>query len=197
MANVYDVPAGELIVKVAEKLKHIPEIKPPEWAAFVKTGRHKQRHPIREDWWYIRAASVLRAIYRFGPIGVSKLRRKYGGKKNRGMKPERFYKGSGSIIRKILQQLEKSGLVEKAEKDLHKGRILTPKGKSFLDKTASELLKSTLKQEKKEKIEEKKEEKPKEVPKEQKKEKQKEKPKEEKQNKKKESIKTKINIKIQ
>ena len=45
-------------------------------------------------------------IYRHGPIGVSKLRTKYGGKKNRGHKPEHFYKGSGSVARKVLQQFE-------------------------------------------------------------------------------------------
>lgn len=144
---MYDVPANELIEKISEKLKQINEIKPPEWAAFVKTGRYKERPPFKEDWWYVRAASVLRTIYKLGPIGVSKLRRRYGGKKNRGVKPERFYKGSGSIIRKILQQLEKAELVKKEKKKIHKGRILTAKGKSLLDKTASELLKGVRKSE--------------------------------------------------
>ncbi len=174
---MYDVPVDELIEKVCEKLKQINEIKAPEWASFVKTGRHKQRTPVREDWWYVRASSVLRIIYKLGPIGVSKLRRKYGGKKNRGMKPEAFYKGSGSIIRKILQQLEKAELIKKVEKGIHKGRIITSKGKSLLDKTANELLGSRPKKEapkEKPKVEETK----KETKKEDKKEKPKEKPKE-------------------
>ncbi|MEK6939747.1 MAG: 40S ribosomal protein S19, partial [Nanoarchaeota archaeon] len=46
-----------------------------------------------------------------------------------------------SHIRKILQQLEKSGLVKQTEKGVHKGRILTPKGTSFLDKIAVQLSK--------------------------------------------------------
>ncbi|MEM0333542.1 MAG: 40S ribosomal protein S19, partial [Candidatus Aenigmatarchaeota archaeon] len=41
----------------------------------------------------------------------------------------------GSIIRKILQQLESEGLVTKEKK----GRILTPKGRSFIDKIIGEI----------------------------------------------------------
>lgn len=136
---MYDVDAQDLIEKASEGLKKIPEIKPPVWASFVKTGMHKERPPVNDDWWYARTASVLRTIYRLGPVGVSKLRTKYGGKKNRGVKKEHFYKGSGSILRKSLQQLEKAGFVKFAEKGVHKGRIITPKGRSFLDKIAAQL----------------------------------------------------------
>lgn len=137
MTTMYDAEPQKLILKAAEELKKIPEIKPPEWADFVKTGMHKERPPANGDWWYVRSASVLRAVYRLGPVGISKLRVKYGGKKNRGVKKEHFYKGSGSILRKSLQQLEKAGFVKFAEKGVHKGRVITPKGKSFLDKIAT------------------------------------------------------------
>lgn len=139
MPTMYDAEAQELISKAAEELKKIPEIRPPEWAPFAKTGMHKERPPVKNDWWYIRAASVLRAVYRLGPVGVSKLRAKYGGKKNRGVKKEHFYKGSGNILRKSLQQLEKAGFVKFAEKGVHKGRVITPKGRSFLDKIATQI----------------------------------------------------------
>ncbi len=140
MPTMYDADSQELIGKAAEELKKIPEIKPPEWAAFAKTGMHKERPPVNNDWWYMRAASILRTVYRLGPIGVSKLRTKYGGKKNRGVKKEHFFKGSGNILRKSLQQLEKAGFVKFTEKGVHKGRVITPKGKSFLDKIASQTL---------------------------------------------------------
>ncbi len=139
--GIHDVPKDELIERTAEELKKINEIKPPEWAAFVKTGAHKERPPVREDWWYVRTASVLRKLTVYGLIGVSKLRTKYGGRKNRGVKPEKFYKGSGNIIRKILQQLEKAGLAKKSEKGIHKGRVITPKGASLLEKVSSEIMK--------------------------------------------------------
>lgn len=136
MATIYDIETGKLIEKAAEALKKIEQVKMPDWAFFVKTGPAKEKQPVNKDWWYFRAASILRKLYVQGPIGVSKLRKKYGSKKNRGHKPERFYKGSGKMIRVILQQLEKAGFVKFVEKGVHKGRILTPKGKSFLDKLA-------------------------------------------------------------
>ena len=141
MATMYDVDATELIKKAAEELKKNENIKPPEWAGFVKTGRHKERVPADKEWWYIRTAAVLRTIYRFGPIGVSKLRVKYGGRKRRGHKKEHFYPGSGNIIRKVLQQLEKAGFLQKEEKLQHKGRRVTPLGKSFLDKLSTQIYK--------------------------------------------------------
>lgn len=157
MPTMYDVDSQELIEKAAEELKKIPEIKAPEWAPFVKTGMHKERPPVKGDWWYLRTASVLRTVYRLGPVGVSKLRAKYGGKKNRGHKKEHFYKGSGNILRKSLQQLEKAGFVKFAEKGVHKGRIITPKGRSFLDRIATQIQGVKPKQETKavEKIEQK------------------------------------------
>src|SRR3989344_641357 len=139
MPTMYDVDSQELINKAAEELKKMPEIKAPEWAPFVKTGMHKEKPPVNKDWWYVRTASVLRTVYRLGPVGVSKLRDKYGGKKNRGVKKEHFYKGSGNILRKALQQLEKAGFVKYNDKGVHKGRIVTPKGRSFLGKIASQI----------------------------------------------------------
>ena len=90
---------------------------------------------------YTRTAAILRVIYIRGPIGTSKLSTKYGGKKNRGVRPGHFYRGSRNIIRKILQQGEKAGLLTQAKKGVHKGRILTPKGKSIIDKLVVELKK--------------------------------------------------------
>jgi len=139
MATIYDIDPSELIKKAASILKSNDNIKEPIWAKFVKTGTSKERPPVEIDWWYTRTASVLRKIYILGPIGVNKLRNKYGGKKNRGHKPEKFYPGSGNIIRKILQQLEKAELIKYTEKSVHKGRVITPKGKKFLDKIATEI----------------------------------------------------------
>ena len=134
MATIYDTNTQELIKKAANALKE--KIKAPEWSMFVKTGVAKERPPVDRDWWYMRAASILRKIYLFGPIGTNKLRVKYSSRKNRGYVPEKTFSGSGKIIRVILQQLEKEELIKKAEKGVHKGRIITPKGKSFLDKLA-------------------------------------------------------------
>jgi len=130
-------PSQAVIRKTAERLKGV--VHAPEWAAFAKTGVHKARPPEDPDWWYVRAASVLRAVEQKGPIGVNKLRVKYGGKKDRGMKPEEFRRGSGSVLRKILQQLEAAQLVSKADKGVHRGRLVTPKGRALLVKVAKEV----------------------------------------------------------
>lgn len=138
MATVYDVKPQPLIGEVAEKLKEKEAIEMPNWARFVKTGASREKPPEKNDWWYTRSAAILRTVYKKGPIGVSKLRKKYGSKKDRGSKPEKFYPASGKVIREILQQLEEADLVKIEEK---KGRITTSKGKSLLDQTASEILK--------------------------------------------------------
>lgn len=134
MANVYETPPSILISKVAEALKKIETVKVPEWAEFVKTGAHAERAPVQPDWWYIRCSSLLRTVYVHGPVGVERLKSKYGGRKNRGAKPQKRVDASGKVIRVALQQLEASGFVEKKKS---RGRVITPKGVSFVDKAAT------------------------------------------------------------
>ena len=133
--TVYDVNATQLIQKAAESLKST--IKMPDWAAYVKTGHGKERVPSNLDWWYVRAAAVLRKVYLNSPIGTNQLSVLFGNKKNKGVKPERTVSGSRKIIRTILQQLEKAGYIQQVTKGIHKGRSITGKGKSFLDKISS------------------------------------------------------------
>ena len=132
MVTVYDVEPARLISKVAEKLK--TEIERPQWVLFVKTGAHKER-PADENFWYVRAASILYQIYTRGPRGESRLARFYGGRKNRGRKPEHKVPASRKIIRTLLQQLEEKGYLQKTPK----GRNITPKAISLLNKTAWEI----------------------------------------------------------
>ncbi|MEM2131595.1 MAG: 30S ribosomal protein S19e [Candidatus Woesearchaeota archaeon] len=139
MTIVFEVDPDKLINEVAKELEKMPEMKQPDWAIFVKTGVHKQRPPMQENWFYLRSAAVLRSVYKLGPIGVSKLRTKYGGRKNRGFAPDKTFKGSGNIIRKILQKLEKIGFVKQAQVGVHKGRVITKEGKQFIENIAKKL----------------------------------------------------------
>jgi small subunit ribosomal protein S19e len=139
MPTVYDIPANILIRRLAQDLKSREEITAPDWMLFVKTGAHKERAPDDPDFWYVRCASILRKVYLNGPIGTEKLRIDYGGKKRRGVKPNKFQKGGGAIVRNALQQLERAGFVKKLGT---KGREMTDIGRSYMDK-----LSSTLKQE--------------------------------------------------
>ncbi|PKL70165.1 MAG: 30S ribosomal protein S19e [Methanomicrobiales archaeon HGW-Methanomicrobiales-1] len=135
MTTVYDVPADHIIRRVAEELKKRKEITPPEWAAFAKTGVHKEMPPEDPDWWFTRAAAVLRRVYVDGPLGVERMRSFYGGKKNRGSRPNAFRKGSGSVLRKALQQLEAAGLIVHDKT----GRKVSPAGMSFMDNLSHEV----------------------------------------------------------
>ncbi len=131
--GVYETEPQKFVDELAKELEKIPEFKMPEWAAYVKTSTARARPPMDEKFWYKRAASMLRQIFLRGVLGVNKMRKRYGGRKKRGVRPEKFKAGGGKIIRVILQQAEKAGFVEKS-KGKKPGRQLTKKGKEFLDK---------------------------------------------------------------
>ena len=139
MTTAYDVPADELIHELAKKLKTEKLVQPPEGSTYLRTGVHKQYPPTNPDWWFTRCASILRKIYINNGIGIERLRSEYGGKRDRGSKPYKARSGSGAIVRTALQQLEGAGLVKKVK---GKGRILTPKGVSYMDNTSKNVLKT-------------------------------------------------------
>ena len=124
--------------KLIEQLSKNESIQAPEWAKFVKTGVHKERPPVQDNWWVIRSASVLKKVAKFGPIGTNNLAKQYGGKQNRGYKPDIKKSGSRNIIRKILQQLEQAGLVH-TNKEGKAGKILTAQGKKLLQDTKEDM----------------------------------------------------------
>ena len=139
MTTVNDVPAKDLIDEVAKKLQKDKSIVQPEESSYLRTGVSKENPPVEKDWWYTRCASILRKLYIYNSIGTEHLRAEYGGKRNRGSKPYKARSGSGSIVRRSLQQLEKAGYVTKIK---GKGRVLTPKGRSFLDNTSHDVKKN-------------------------------------------------------
>lgn len=133
MTSVYDVPADKLIEKVAKDLKK--KMKVPDFAEYVKTGVSRERSPENQDWWYIRLAATLRKFYTKGLLGTNLLRGFFGGKQDRGVKPSKFKRGSGKIVRLTVQQLEKEGFLTKVEG----GRKITQKGRSYLDNFAKQI----------------------------------------------------------
>jgi len=126
-----------LIERLARYLKNnVDSVRPPVWAPFVKTGIHAERVPENPDWWYVRCASLLRKVYIKGPIGLEHLRFEYGGRKDRGVRPEHARKGSGAVIRNALKQLEEAGLVAISKQ---RGRIVAPEGRRLLDMLSKEI----------------------------------------------------------
>jgi len=130
--RIYAKDVEKFIPALAEALKGVSEFEVPEWANYVKTGSSRERPPADDDFWHTRAASILRQLYIKGVVGVGKLRSRYGSRKDRGGKPDKFRKAGGKIIRVILQQAEAAGLVEKITRLQH-GRRLTQAGRDLLD----------------------------------------------------------------
>jgi small subunit ribosomal protein S19e len=141
--SVYDLDPQEYNLLLAKALKGVPAFKEPEWIHFVKSSASKAR-PIDDDnFWYKRAASILRQIYKNKVVGVNRLRTKYGSRKSRGFKPEEFRKSGGKIIRTILQQADEAGFTEIAKavrgvRSKRPGRQMTEKGKLFLESIKAE-----------------------------------------------------------
>ena len=140
MVSVHEVPQHKLIPALAEQMKSVPGIEEPEWAKFVKTGSHAERTPHEADWWFTRAASLMRKLYLHGPVGLGDLERAYGGNKALAYFPKHHRDAGGSNIRKILRQLEQAELVTKTPK----GRVLTSKGIGMLDKLSGQLFASVV-----------------------------------------------------
>ena len=119
-------------------MKSVSAVQQPDWARYVKTGSHAERPPASSDWWFTRAASLLRKLYLHGPVGMSDLERAYGGSKALNYFPKHHRDAGGSNIRRILKQLEQAELVSKTPK----GRVLTSKGRAMLDKVSKEIFTS-------------------------------------------------------
>lgn len=143
MTSPHDVPASKFIDRLAKYLKeNVEEVQPPSWAAVAKTGSHVEKQPQNSDWWYTRAASLLRKVYVHGPIGLEKLRSDYGGRKGYTVRPNHAAKAGGSNIRKILQQLEQADLIQISRPQ---GRLMSPKGRKMLKEVSEDLQKELVK----------------------------------------------------
>ena len=139
MTTYYDVPADLLIASLSEKLKSYDKVSAPEWASQVKTGTHRERPPVQEDWWHTRAASVLRKVAIKGPIGTNRTSQEFGGSKDRGVKKNKAVAGSRNVARKILQQLSDSGLLVESLNtagNVNRGKIVSSEGQALLDEVA-------------------------------------------------------------
>ena len=139
MTTYHDVPADLLIAELATRLKGLDQVAAPEWADYVKTGSHRERPPVKADWWYVRSAAVLRKDAMMGPIGANHMAQQFGGPKDRGVKQNRAVAGSRNIARTILQQLSACDLIISKHNlagTVKLGKILTGTGQSMLDDAA-------------------------------------------------------------
>ena len=133
-----DVPAQEFITAYASFLQRQGKLEVPGYVDIVKTSAGNEMPPQdSEGWFYMRAASVARHIYMRKQVGVGKLNKLYGNAKNRGSRPSKHVDASGSVNRKVLQALEKIGIVEISPKG---GRRISENGQRDLDRIAAQTL---------------------------------------------------------
>lgn len=133
-----DVEAQDFINAYAQFLQRQGKLEVPGYVDIVKTSAGNELPPQEaETWYYKRAASVARHIYLRKQVGVGKLNKLYGGAKNRGFRPHKHVDASGSINRKVLQSLEKIGVVEISPKG---GRRISENGQRDLDRIAAQTL---------------------------------------------------------
>merc|ERR1712139_198300 len=106
-----DVPANEFIAAYAEFLKKSNKLNVPSWVDLVKTGHYHELAPYDEDWFYTRAASIIRKLYIKPFVGVGRLANKYGGKERNGSARKHHGKDSRGVIRACMQALEGAKLL--------------------------------------------------------------------------------------
>ncbi|KAI5476924.1 40S ribosomal protein s19 [Pseudohyphozyma bogoriensis] len=140
MPGVRDVTAEEFIKAYSSHLKRSGKIEVPTWVDVVKTGRGKELAPYDPDWFYIRAGRffIRRHIYLRKHVGVGALQKLHGQSANRGNRPSHHTESSGSVERKILQALEKIGVLEKDT--ANGGRRISQDGQRDLDRIASAIV---------------------------------------------------------
>jgi len=142
MPTAYDVPPGLLVERLKDRLQKEGKVEPPEWARFSRTGVHTEKAPTQSDWWYRRVAAVLRKVYVHGPVGSARLAAEFGGRRDDGSAPYHPRRGSRSIAREAMQQLESLGYLSKSEK---RGRVISAQGRKLLDGLATQILKDLAK----------------------------------------------------
>lgn len=141
MGKVYtvkDVKPEAFVVEFAKYLKRSGKIELPKYVDLVRTGVSKELSPYNADWYYVRAAGVVRRLYVQSGKGVGGLRKTYSeGSRKRGVAPEHQALAGGAHLRHMLQQLEKMGLIEKDP--THGGRRVTQQGRRDLDRIAQQV----------------------------------------------------------
>ncbi|KAH7342824.1 40S ribosomal protein S19 [Rhexocercosporidium sp. MPI-PUGE-AT-0058] len=132
--SVRDVDAQKFIEAYSAFLKRQGKLPIPGWVDTVKTGPAKELPPQSIDWFYVRAASIARHVYLRKTVGVGRLRKVHGSTRNRGSRPSHHVDASGSVDRKVMQALEKIGVLEQDEDK--GGRRITQSGQRDLDRIA-------------------------------------------------------------
>ena len=117
------VDSQKLTTAIAAHLKQEGKLNVPAWVGDVKTSSYKVYVPDNEDWFYVRAASIMRRLCK-RRAGVGAMSKIYGGKTRKMVKPAISRRASKNPNRKALQALETLGWLKMGSK----GRVPTAEG---------------------------------------------------------------------
>jgi small subunit ribosomal protein S19e len=115
-------------------LKNNDKFVVPKWAEIVKTGVSKELAPYDPDWYFVRAAAIVRKVYLRQGTGVGALAKRFGGNYRRGSAPERHQDGARGLIRTILINLDDLKITEKTTKG---GRKISRVGQQVSNSSSS------------------------------------------------------------
>merc|ERR1711988_463739 len=147
-----DVPCNDFIQAYADFLKKSNKITPPAWVDLVKTGHYHELSPYDEDWFYVRAAAIVRKLYVRPQLGVGRLADIFGGKERNGSARKHHAHDSKSVIRACMKSLEKAGILMRLNdkrnrnyvdrpsgESKHFCRVVTPEGQKAINHIAGEV----------------------------------------------------------
>ena len=117
------VDSQRLTTAIAAHLKQEGKLNVPAWVGDVKTSSYKVYVPDNEDWFYVRAASIMRRLCK-RTAGIGSLTKVYGGKTRKMVKPAISTRASKNPNRKAVQALEALGWLKMGTK----GRVPTAEG---------------------------------------------------------------------
>ena len=139
-----DCLSSSFIKRLAEFFKEKDIIKVPNWAYLVKCSHGNELPPLDSNWIFTKAAAICRRLYisEKKTVGIGHLKRHFGMKKRNGVRPPSHITAGGKIIREVIKQLRKALYVENfgvPNTSVTYGLLLTPFGRTELDKIASKL----------------------------------------------------------
>ncbi|AAZ10777.1 ribosomal protein S19, putative [Trypanosoma equiperdum] len=132
-ATLRDVHPWRWVKICSQHFKQEGKMMVPNCAEIVKTSHGRERAPQNPDWYYIRCAAVLRAVYLRPGVGYGGLSKRFSSKKNRGSRPEITTRASKGLLHWCCKSLTKLELLEKCKGAGHR---VTKLGRKVADTIA-------------------------------------------------------------
>lgn len=125
--EIHEVRPERFNATLKSYLKSSNKMVLPEHHDIMKTGEGKELAPCDDDWYYLRAAAIVRQIARFGTVTSECMAWRYGSRKNRGVRPSKYVPAYREIGDSVLDNLRNMGWINASADDM-----LTEQGKTVV-----------------------------------------------------------------